>query len=533
MQFFYAYTKIATKLINVFYKEIYQMGPEFDAWISIKENKCKVEELKLRIERRRLKFRALCEGKEYTGDTDNVVNQADYTLLNEDETLQLLTVLESESLPLCLEVVKEKCDIADIKHAQNTIEKFSFQELISISTTDRFKVVSIDNKKVNCLLGRYDRKRKRRKLNTQVALSAESAEFLLNKPSAVQSQSKKLGEEIQSLLNHKSAREKTIIENLKSNKNSQVREFCEWVTRQECKRGNIKFGSCSKLHFKKLIHAHTDPQLGDCSFLNTCFHMDTCKYVHYAIDEDMHYQRTQARVQKELANKRAKNSATMLVSDSKYLSTTNIVITPPQWIQCDIRKLDFDVIGKFTVIMADPPWDIHMELPYGTMTDDEMRNMGVERVQDDGFIFLWVTGRAVELGRQLLQLWGYDRVDDIIWVKTNQLQRLIRTGRTGHWINHGKEHCLVGVKGNPKNFNRGLDCDVIVSEVRDTSHKPDEIYGMIERLSPGTRKLELFGREHNTQNNWLTLGNQLDGVHLEWEDVKSRYFSKYGMALPF
>ena len=45
------------------------------------------------------------------------------------------------------------------------------------------------------------------------------------------------------------------------------------------------------------------------------------------------------------------------------------------------RKLDKDVIGKFTVIMADPPWDIHMELPYGTMTDDEMRNMGVETVQ--------------------------------------------------------------------------------------------------------------------------------------------------------
>ena len=23
------------------------------------------------------------------------------------------------------------------------------------------------------------------------------------------------------------------------------------------------------------------------------------------------------------------------------------------------------VLGKFAVIMADPPWDIHMELPYG------------------------------------------------------------------------------------------------------------------------------------------------------------------------
>lgn len=51
----------------------------------------------------------------------------------------------------------------------------------------------------------------------------------------------------------------------------------------------------------------------------------------------------------------------------------------------------------------------------------------------------------MELGRECLKLWGYERVDEIIWVKTNQLQRIIRTGRTGHWLNHGKEHCLVSI----------------------------------------------------------------------------------------
>lgn len=33
-----------------------------------------------------------------------------------------------------------------------------------------------------------------------------------------------------------------------------------------------------------------------------------------------------------------------------------------QWIQCDLRYLDFTVLGKFGVVMADPPWDIHMEV---------------------------------------------------------------------------------------------------------------------------------------------------------------------------
>lgn len=64
----------------------------------------------------------------------------------------------------------------------------------------------------------------------------------------------------------------------------------------------------------------------------------------------------------------------------------------------------------------------------------------------------------------------------------------------GHWLNHSKEHCLVGVKGNPS-LNRFVDCDVLVSEVRETSRKPDEMYSLLERLSPGTRKLEIFARQ--------------------------------------
>ncbi len=53
--------------------------------------------------------------------------------------------------------------------------------------------------------------------------------------------------------------------------------------------------------------------------------------------------------------------------------------------------------------------------------------------------------RAMELGRECMALWGYEYIDELVWVKTNQLQRIIRTGRTGHWLNHGKEHCLVSI----------------------------------------------------------------------------------------
>lgn len=79
---------------------------------------------------------------------------------------------------------------------------------------------------------------------------------------------------------------------------------------------------------------------------------------------------------------------------------SQIELGEPQWINCDIRNFRMDILGQFGVIMADPPWDIHMELPYGTMADDEMRNLNVPALQTDGLIFLWVTGRAMELGRE-------------------------------------------------------------------------------------------------------------------------------------
>ena len=109
-----------------------------------------------------------------------------------------------------------------------------------------------------------------------------------------------------------------------------------------------------------------------------------------------------------------------------------IVMYPPQWIQCDVRNFDMSCLGKFSVIMADPPWDIHMELPYGTMSDKEMVGLPIPLLQDHGFIFLWVTGRAMEIGRECLKSWGYRRCEDLIWVKINQLGKLIRTGRTGY-----------------------------------------------------------------------------------------------------
>ena len=54
-----------------------------------------------------------------------------------------------------------------------------------------------------------------------------------------------------------------------------------------------------------------------------------------------------------------------------------------------------------------------------------------------------------------------------------------------------------------------MTSDCLPHQVRETSRKPDEMYDLLERLAPGTRKLELFGRPHNVHKGWTTLGNQL------------------------
>ncbi|XP_055891792.1 N6-adenosine-methyltransferase subunit METTL3-like isoform X2 [Biomphalaria glabrata] len=420
----------------------------------------------------------------------------------------------------------------DLGMIEELLKKFALQKLITIKFTETSTgliVNSLDLSKLSDIIkGQTKKKRKCSddeddaevisKQSRTTAPESGDIESLLSMQSTKEREEKKLNEEIQALLVTQTAKEQYLVEKFKSRGGPQLQEFCQCGTREECLRSNPEGANCKRLHFKKIIKKHTDESLGDCSFLNTCFHMDMCKYVHYEIDYPPKTLPSTDFMKKELSLGKLSSE----ISDDG-----SVQMFPPQWIQCDLRYFDMSTLGKCAVVMADPPWDIHMELPYGTMGDNEMRQLDIPGLQDDGFIFLWVTGRAMELGRECLELWGYKRVDEIIWVKTNQLQRIIRTGRTGHWLNHGKEHCLVGVKGNPKGVNKGMDCDVIVAEVRATSHKPDEIYGIIERLSPGTRKVELFGRPHNVQPNWITLGNQLEGVRLKDPDIVKLFREKY------
>nr|CDS18691.1 n6 adenosine methyltransferase 70 kDa [Echinococcus granulosus] len=243
-------------------------------------------------------------------------------------------------------------------------------------------------------------------------------EILLSAVTAKERELKRVNEEIHALLSTPTVMEKILNKKFQSRGGSQVQLFCIHGTRVECQQGTGN-KECKKLHFRKIIQAHTDESLGDCSFLNTCFHVDTCKYVHYEIDPaDLTtaeareaagaYNRGQLRPD---SLDRGKSN---LALEKAVSATTSVPLYPPQWIKCDTRWFDMIIPDEFAVIMADPPWDLRMKLPYGTMSDYEMRKTDTPCLQDDEYIFLWVTGRAMELGRECLKLWGYERVDEVI-----------------------------------------------------------------------------------------------------------------------
>ena len=57
-----------------------------------------------------------------------------------------------------------------------------------------------------------------------------------------------------------------------------------------------------------------------------------------------------------------------------------------------------DLLSRFLSLSLNfLQWEIHQDLPYGTMSDDEMRKMNIGVLQDDGVIFLWVTGKRYYL----------------------------------------------------------------------------------------------------------------------------------------
>lgn len=197
------------------------------------------------------------------------------------------------------------------------------------------------------------------------------------------------------------------------------------------------------------------------------------------------------------------------------------------YINCDLRYFNLDRLGKFDIILIDPPWRIRggenvtdektmftnnkFYLQYNTLSNEEILDLDVDVLSDRGYCFLWTINSQLPLAMKCLKKWGYVYVDQFNWIKKTVHGNLAVA--QGYYFLHSSETCLIGVKLGPNQEPLkplvNLTNDIIFSEVKKQSQKPHQLYEIIEFLFPVDRKIELFGRNHNIRKGWLTVGNQL------------------------
>lgn len=162
----------------------------------------------------------------------------------------------------------------------------------------------------------------------------------------------------------------------------------------------------------------------------------------------------------------------------------------------------------FKTILVDPPWDIEQkggrgaERHYDLMTLDRIKAMPVGALADeDAHLWLWVTNATMRAGYDVAESWGFNVRSPLTWVK-------FRLG-LGNYLRNSTEHMLFATRGKAPVLYRAQPT-WINAPVTDHSHKPEEQYALIERVSPGPY-LELFARRRPlSTSDWSVWGNQID-----------------------
>ena len=182
---------------------------------------------------------------------------------------------------------------------------------------------------------------------------------------------------------------------------------------------------------------------------------------------------------------------------------------------------------KYRVIYADPPWDFKnwsdkgMYVPpvkgkgggsknatmhYPCMSIKDICEIPVSKIADDNCVLLmWTTDPMLEKSFDVIKSWGFTyKTMGFVWAKTNKTNLGFFKG-LGYWTRANPEYCLLATKGKPKRVSNNVNT-LVVSDRREHSRKPDEMYTRIEKLLDGPY-VELFAR--NTKDGWDSWGNEV------------------------
>ena len=180
---------------------------------------------------------------------------------------------------------------------------------------------------------------------------------------------------------------------------------------------------------------------------------------------------------------------------------------------------------KYNTIYADPPWQFqnrtgkvapeHKPLTrYETMTLDDIKALPVaDLAGDKAHLYLWVPNALLPDGLAVMDAWGFEYKGNIVWEKVRKDGQPDGRG-VGFYFRNVTELLLFGIRRNSMP-NRTLDparsqVNLIRSQKREHSRKPDEFIPLLERCSQGPR-IELFAR--GDREGWDMWGNQADASY--------------------
>jgi len=174
---------------------------------------------------------------------------------------------------------------------------------------------------------------------------------------------------------------------------------------------------------------------------------------------------------------------------------------------------------KYQIIYADPPWAFHegqfqdnnrgradIRDQYDVMKTDDICNLPISKITDkDCACFMWVTDGTLLEGLKVLQSWGFT-YKTIVFIWTKKYPSGLFCYNAAPWTLKSCEICLLGTKGNMKQYKNRGNVKQLVTSVRTThSKKPNEVRSRIEHLFGNLPRIELFAR--TKIHGWDTWGN--------------------------
>jgi len=181
---------------------------------------------------------------------------------------------------------------------------------------------------------------------------------------------------------------------------------------------------------------------------------------------------------------------------------------------------------RFATILADPPWRFqnrtgkmapeHRRLSrYDTMTLEDIMTLPVEVLTaETSHLYLWVPNALLPEGLRVMASWGFQYKSNIVWHKVRKDGGPDGRG-VGFYFRNTTEIVLFGVRGkDARTLAPGRSqVNIIRTQKREHSRKPDELYSIIESCSRGPY-LELFAR--GSRKGWQTWGDQSDVYYPTW-----------------